>query len=92
MTAEVKGEAIVESLREACATFPPGRRDDVLFDRVALGAVEGVGLVGLVEDADGHQEQATARQAIEGRADRPLVAIDAQMIAPKTATEAARAP
>ena len=64
MGCEIVAPAFTEAADELQSAFPPGGRDDVLLDRVALDAVEGVGLVGLVQDADRNQEETAARGVV----------------------------
>jgi len=58
---EIVGEALAEGAAERHAPFAPGGRDDLVLDPVALDTEEGRRFVGLVDDADRHQEQTGAQ-------------------------------
>ena len=69
MGGQVPRHPVVERAGEADAGLPPGGRDDVLLHIVALDAEEARRFVGLVELADGDEEDAGARR----RAGREIV-------------------
>ena len=76
--AAVEGEASFSAVAALDSAFPPGAWQDVFLNVVTLDTVEGVGLVGFVEDTDWHQEHTNVSAELFGpiHADEGLLQFD----------------